>query len=237
MFCPISLSELGLSLSKLHISESKLETWYFDRCLASQYPTSALLEPFFIEGLAVDAKSVQTTSDPAHAEARAKALTGMMQDLKRNKPAAYQAYNAMKSNVDKQARLADYLVDPEKCNCSANNFTQRTSSSKTRDREVWLTEDQLASSNWMNNASHAEAYCKTALSRKHKDPALAALNVMQYQYFYHVKDDTNLTERRYFLLPTALSSAGSSMTPVLHSNFACIISVSAIRYWCSNWPE
>ena len=70
------------------------------------------------------------------------------------------------------------------------NTTSVIRSKRGRTREIWLTEAQLASSTWMNDAAAATVAITTMQSKRHENAALAEKGWKQYQHFYEIKDES-----------------------------------------------
>lgn len=103
-------------------------------------------------------------------------------------------YQQAKTDEERRAWLSAFLLDPKTCSCEGINSTRNVDRVLNRATAVWLTEEQLGSSAWLNSADHAKMMVTTLPERPHENEALASAGVKQYQYTYSKQGHDRVNE-------------------------------------------
>lgn len=100
-------------------------------------------------------------------------------------PAAKEMYREQAAtDRDRRDWIAQYVLDPETTTKVGYNRTEAFKSNKNVADELWLTEEQLGSAQFLNSTAQAKVLCESGdlTSREHENPSLAALGIKQYMY-------------------------------------------------------
>lgn len=120
-------------------------------------------------------------------------------------------YDAVKNDADRRAVLAKFLLDNNIGKLTGKYTTTVSTTNRSRMREVWLTEKQLASPQYMNCEMTAGLMIKTMTSRKQKMKVLRDAGIDEYQHFVEWADK-DLEQRSLHLRRTRLSWTQSNTT-------------------------
>ena len=79
--------------------------------------------------------------------------------------------------------LLQFVLDPQLCSLKGFNTNTAYKDDRNEDKEMWVTEDQLAGPQFLNNATHAALVCKSGEldSKDHHWKALADAGVKEYR--------------------------------------------------------
>ena len=143
-------------------------------------------------------------------------------------PEAGLKYKACAKGEQKQAWLAQYVVDPETAVCKGCNVTEVFTEKSEQSDVHWLTEQQIASAECLNSEPHAQAVCSSGdlESRPHELPSLASIGVKQYRWikgmerFRSGEKETNGVQADSSLKPDEYKEVADHM----RSNFAVLAS-------------
>jgi len=99
------------------------------------------------------------------------------------------AYRRCESDQQRHQWIMDYILDPQKVKHEGSTTIRRESLTESKDTFVWVTEEELASSRYMNSQEHAKLAVKCLPSRPHDLDYLAKAGVLQY--YYNTKEEVN----------------------------------------------
>lgn len=99
------------------------------------------------------------------------------------------AYKRCQTDVERHQWIMDYILDPQKVKHEGSTTIRRESLTESKDTFVWVTEEELASSRYMNSQEHAKLAVKCLPSRPHDLDYLAKAGVLQY--YYNTKEESN----------------------------------------------
>lgn len=138
-------------------------------------------------------------SDP---HAKQKAFTALSDNLTPQQKAEYR-----KARKEEKADwLLSFMSDPATGGAIIQNKTRRETVEENDSTIVWLTEEQLASPQWLNSAHHAHLATQCLKSQKHEIPSLALAGVLQYRF------TSNKERWSRFLSKSAEASTSSDPT-------------------------
>ena len=84
-----------------------------------------------------------------------------------------QEYDKAGSDKTRLEFLAEFIVNPDVAKCSFRQVTSKEAVDGTRGRRVWLTLNQMASSQYWNSMDDAELVAADCPSRPHSKPSMA----------------------------------------------------------------
>ena len=98
-----------------------------------------------------------------------------------------EAYHQLDKDRERREMIATFVLDPACCtSIEGYNKTFKYSEKKEQEREVWITEAQMAGSEFMNSKEHAKLFCDsmkgTTQERPHEQPVFAKAGIMQYHW-------------------------------------------------------
>ena len=111
-------------------------------------------------------------------------FSSMRAHLQKHQPAVYTTYLAQtsKSDADKRAWLARFIIVPESGGCTAESENKVSHIDAEQETEQWVTLDMLGGPSFLNNPEHAHIMVLEMESRPFKkSTALAANVVLEYK--------------------------------------------------------
>ena len=117
--------------------------------------------------------------------------------LQKKNTQKFEEYKEMKTDEERRAMLAQYILDPQAC--VGSNTVEILKVDLDKEIEVKLTEEQLAGPCWLNSSYQASIKCKAMEKRGewevHSDPDLSEAGVKVYHYKYTQREkDISLRE-------------------------------------------
>ena len=164
---PTPSSNLGASISSMAPTSNNAE----------KLPKSVLQVREIMGDLQITAKSLYDNVD-------SKLLNNLATTFRKAQSEQCRSdYNDQTPEVRREW-LAQYVLDPKTGSSIGFSSTTAHNSQSSEGLTEWLTEDQLASSQWLNSESHAHTLCQSGelRERPHERPCLAKAGVKQYEY-------------------------------------------------------
>lgn len=99
--------------------------------------------------------------------------------------AKLEQYKALKSDEERRQAQVDFIIDAHAASVrTGKNSSSVTVQKRVKERTLWLTQSQLASATWLNNADHAKIVAEDGRnSRPYKQSAaLAKAGVLEFEF-------------------------------------------------------
>lgn len=149
-----------------------------------------LKDEYTKSGKALTPESIETETQ----DVRKKLFAALNDQLGKYFPDKHSVYRTIRDPKVQKEYLISFMNDPEGGGSTMTNTTSKISSTRTRGRDIWLTEAELAGPKYYNDAALAKLALGGMESREHRTNAiLRQMNVRQYGYIEDTEDTTNET--------------------------------------------